>query len=64
MNVDQAAFRDILNTKIERRVADRPHTLITTDLGEACTDSIQQETDYVISQKRSTLNGLIDISTS
>lgn len=64
MNMDQAAFRDIINAKSERQVANRLNYYSATAIEEIFVYSVQQTAHSLDSRKHLTSNGFIDVSIS
>lgn len=59
MNVDHAAFRDLVSTKAERRVADSLNNSFVITVEKISMDAIEMATNFVAVQKHSAFNGLI-----
>lgn len=62
VNVDQAAYPDLIKAEVRRRVPDRLQDPIATAVEEAFMDTIQLATESMALQKKSTLTGIIDVS--
>lgn len=61
MNVDQVALPNIANAVVERQIADRLNDSIATAVEKTFVDAFQLAAESVASQKKSTLNVLIDV---
>lgn len=61
MNVAQATLRDLFNAEIEGNVADLLQDSIAIAVEETFMDGVRLVTDSLTLQKKSTLNGRIDV---
>lgn len=64
MNVDRAALLQVINTELEHRITDSLNDSIETMVEENFVDIDRLENVTMASQKKSTLQGLFDLSIS
>lgn len=64
LNIDKAALCNLVNDDVEHQVADCPQDPIVIAIEKTFMEAIKLAAHFVVLQKKSTFNGLFDVSIS